>query len=223
MIDAGRAPAARGPFRVALTVDAEFPDRPTDPGITAAILDELAAAGVRATFFIQGRWAEAEPVLTSRIATDGHLVGNHSHHHARMTLLTGAGIVRDVRAADRAIRDATGTSPAPWFRCPFGAGAGTRRVVDRLADAGYVDVGWHVDGLDWAGGASTVIEERVVGGTLEHGDGAVVLLHGWPRATPAALREIVGRLRGQGATFVTVEELDIVPGLRSVRPLGAAG
>jgi peptidoglycan-N-acetylglucosamine deacetylase len=201
--------SADPPFRVALTIDAECADRPTEPGVTARILDVLGEARVRATFFIQGRWAEAEADLAARIAHDGHLVGNHSHHHARMTMLTGAGIVRDVRAAEAAILAATGQDPRPWFRCPFGAGAGSRRVIDRLAAAGYVDVGWDVDGRDWAGGSPGRIEGRLVRGTLAHGDGAIVLLHGWPNATPVALEGAIRRLHDEGAVFVTVD----APGL----------
>lgn len=209
-------------FRVALTFDAEFPDRPTEPGVTARILDVLGATGVPATVFIQGRWAESEPGLARRIAAEGHLVANHSHHHARMTLLTAAGIVRDVRAAERVIRAATGRDPRPWFRCPFGTGAGTRRVADGLAAIGYVDVGWHVDGRDWAGGSAARLEERVVAQTLAHGDGAVVLLHGWPRPTPVALPGIIRRLRDHGAVFVGIDRLDELPGRRSAGVVVAA-
>ena len=53
-------------FRVALTFDAEHPDRPTEPGVTAAILDRLAELAVPATFFVQGRWVEAEPAVAKR-------------------------------------------------------------------------------------------------------------------------------------------------------------
>ena len=200
--------------RVALTFDVEFADRPTSHGATAAILDALEAADVRSTMFLQGRWAEAEPVVARRIAQDGHVIGNHSHHHARMTMLTGAGITRDVRAADAAIEAATGVSPRPWFRCPFGAGARTLRVVRRLADAGYVDVSWHVDPGDWTGVSAKVLRRRVVDGVLAHGDGAVVLLHGWPDATPVALPGIIGDLRAAGYSFATVDALDDVPGRR---------
>jgi peptidoglycan/xylan/chitin deacetylase (PgdA/CDA1 family) len=64
--------------QVALTFDAEHPDRPVDSlaGCTL-VLDALAAGGVPATFFVQGRWALARPAEARRIATDGHLVGLH--------------------------------------------------------------------------------------------------------------------------------------------------
>lgn len=209
-------PGPTRPFRVALTFDAEHPDRPTVPGVTLRILDELQRSRVRATFFLQGRWVESEPALAARVAADGHLVGNHSHHHARLTLLTGAGIARDVRAAEAAIRQAAGVDPRPWFRCPFGAGAGMPRVAGALAALGYAHVGWDVDGHDWARGSPARLEGRVVRGTIARGDGAVVLLHGWPSPTAAALPGIVRRLAAAGATFVGLDDLEAVPGVRSV-------
>jgi peptidoglycan/xylan/chitin deacetylase (PgdA/CDA1 family) len=200
-------------WRVALTYDVEFPDRPYWRS-TGVLLDALEAADVRATMFVQGRWAEAEPVLARRIATDGHLVGNHSHHHARMTILTGAGITRDVRAAEVAIEAATGTSPRPWFRCPFGAGSQTLRVLERLAALQYVEVSWHVNSKDWAGASAGVLRRRVVSGAIGHGDGAVVVMHGWPAATAEAAPGIVADLRAAGAEFVRLDALDDVPGRR---------
>jgi peptidoglycan-N-acetylglucosamine deacetylase len=208
------SPNSAQPFRVALTFDAEHPDRPTEPGVTARIEDALADAGAVATFFVQGRWAEAEPRVARRIADEGHLVGNHSHHHARLTMLTTAAIRRDALAAERAIRDATGVSPAPWYRCPFGAGAGSRRVLAALAAVGYVDVGWTVDSQDWTGVAAPRLAAAVVQGTVAAGDGTVVLMHGWPVATAIALPEIIARLRDAGAELVRIDALPDVPGRR---------
>jgi peptidoglycan/xylan/chitin deacetylase (PgdA/CDA1 family) len=202
-------------FRVAITIDAEHPDRPTDPGAAARLVDALATDAIPATFFVQGRWAEAEPALARRLVDDGHLVGNHSHHHARFTILTRAGIERDVRAAEAAIRDAAGIDPRPWFRCPFGAGARTARVVDTLAALGYVDVGWDVDPRDWAGARSATLERRIVQGAVERGDGAVVLLHSWPTATALAVPAAARRLRDLGAELVRIDALETLPGRRS--------
>jgi peptidoglycan-N-acetylglucosamine deacetylase len=202
------------PFRVALTIDAEFADRPTGPGTTARLFDLLADDGIPAAVFIQGRWALGEPALARRVAEEGHLVGNHSHHHAPMTLLTGPGIVHDVLEAEEAIVDATGVNPRPWFRCPFGAGAHSTRVIRRLAAAGYNDVSWHVDSLDWEGASAELLADRIVRGAIRHGDGAVLLVHGWPAATRDAVGASVRRLRDEGATFVRLDTLPEIPGLR---------
>ena len=200
-------------LRVALTFDAEHPDRPWCPaGNAEHILDVLAAGGVRATFFVQGRWAESQPACARRITDEGHLVGHHSHYHARMPLLLGGGFDADVLDGQRYIVEATGADPRPWFRCPFGEGHDDPRVVEELAALGYRNVHWHVEVQDWepwrTGGA---IAADAIAGVREHGDGVVVLLHTWPGGTGEAVAPMIGGLLDLGATFVTLDQLEEVP------------
>lgn len=199
-------------FRVALTFDAEHPDRPTTDGNADRLLDVLASGGIRATFFVQGRWAEAYPRTARRIADAGHLVGSHSHYHAKMPLLSDEGIATDVAAAEAAILEHVGISPRPWFRCPFGVGAGMRRVLDALERLGYRNVHWNVTSEDWEPHRSASDVARIVVDVArQRGDGATVLHHTWPDQTLGAMRDIVARLRDEGASFVTVDELPVLP------------
>ena len=195
-------------FRVALTFDAEHPDRPHRPGGTERVLDTLAATSTTASFFVQGRWAEAYPGPARAIADGGHLVGNHSHYHARMSLLSAPGIASDVRAAERAIRRTTGQDPRPWFRCPFGAGTSDPRVMGVLDALGYRETRWDVDGLDWRTGATgRGVASAAVAAALAHGDGAVILLHPWTTATGRALPGLIDGLRAAGASLVRLDAL----------------
>lgn len=197
-----------GRGRLALTFDAEHPDRPTRPLVVERLLDSLAEAGARATFFMQGRWVEAYPRLASRVAAAGHLVGNHSHYHVRMKLLSDDGIRADVAAAERVIRRYAGTDPRPWFRLPFGNGFDDPRVLGLLHANGYRDVNWDVDSGDWRVGLSG---PRLARGVLEAvergGDGQIVLFHSWPRATARAMPRILAGLAERGWRFVGVDEL----------------
>ena len=197
-------------FRVALTFDAEHPDRPTEHGVAESILTILEEAGVRASFFVQGRWAMAYPQTARRIPAAGHLVGNHSHYHAQMPLFSRSGFAADVRDAEEAIRDVLGVDPRPWFRCPFGDGHDDPAIVAALTDLGYRTVGWDVVPYDWERPAGEV-EAGVVDGATRVGDGAVVLLHTWPAATEAALPAIIARLASDGATFVGLDALERLP------------
>ena len=194
--------------RIALTFDAEHPDRPHRPGGTERVLATLAATRTTASFFVQGRWAEAFPRLARSIADGGHLVGNHSHYHVRMPLLSARGLATDVRAAERAIRRATGRDPRPWFRCPFGAGTDDPAILGALERLGYRETRWDVDGLDWR---STVTGRRLAGeaadAALAHGDGAVILLHPWTTATGRALPALIDRVRAGGGEFVRLDAL----------------
>ena len=89
-------PTDRG--EVALTFDVAY-----DVSYTAAFLDVLLQYQVAATIFVTGEWADANPELVSRMATDGHLVANHSYSHPDFTDLSDAEIARQLAAADAAI------------------------------------------------------------------------------------------------------------------------
>jgi peptidoglycan-N-acetylglucosamine deacetylase len=199
--------------RVALTFDAEHPDRPhCPPGNAERILDTLGEADARATFFVQGRWARSAPRITERIATDGHLIGNHSKYHARMTLLTDDGIRTDVGESEQTIRDITGIDPRPWFRLPFGDGRDDPRLLATLEGIGYRNVHWQVEALDWDADKRPEDVERItLEGVARHGDDAVVLLHTWPRSTGESLPRILKHLAEDGARFATVDELESLP------------
>jgi peptidoglycan/xylan/chitin deacetylase (PgdA/CDA1 family) len=200
-------------LRIALTFDAEHPDRPRcPPDAPDRILDALADARARATFFIQGRWAQAYPDRARRIADEGHLVGNHSNYHARMTLLHDDGVRSDVDAAAGHIVTASGIDPRPWFRCPFGDGHDDRRVLAALERLGYRNVHWDLELDDWEPWTTVDrLAEAAVAGALEHGDGAVVLLHTWPASTADAIPMILDRLAAADAQFVPVDALERLP------------
>jgi peptidoglycan/xylan/chitin deacetylase (PgdA/CDA1 family) len=201
--------AGDGTLRVALTFDAEHPDRPHRPGVSEGLLDILADRGVRSTWFLQGRWVEAHPETARRVAADGHLVGNHSFYHARLPLLGDDGLVTDIRDAERVIREIVGVDPRPWFRCPFGAGSDDPRVLGILAGLGYRQVGEDVVLEDWephrTGPLLAADAVRLVAAV---GDPAVILLHGWPPGTHDGLPAMIDGLRDFGATFVRIDELE---------------
>ena len=200
-------------LRVCLTFDAEHPDRSRcPPGNTERILDILAGEEVRATFFVQGRWAQSAPATARRIADDGHLIGHHSFYHARMPLLSRDGLRTDVADGHRAIAEFTGADPRPWLRCPFGAGHDDQQIVDGLQEMGYRNVHWNVELQDWEPWRTG---DSIARDAIHHvgviGDGAVVLLHTWSGGTSDALAPMIVGLRDVGATFATVDRLERLP------------
>jgi peptidoglycan/xylan/chitin deacetylase (PgdA/CDA1 family) len=129
-----------------------------------------------------------------------------------MPLLLGGGLPADIADGARAITDATGADPAPWFRCPFGAGHDDPRVLAALETAGYRDVHWHVELEDWEPWRTgDAIAADGVAGATAHGDGAVVLLHTWPGGTGDAIAAMIEGLAEAGASFVRIDELEDLP------------
>ncbi len=81
-----------------------------------------------------------------------------------------------------------------------------------LGDLGYRNVHWHVELEDWEPSRTgTAIAEDAIRGVEAHGDGAVVLLHTWPGGTGEAIEPMIEGLRALGASFVPVDELEVLP------------
>jgi peptidoglycan/xylan/chitin deacetylase (PgdA/CDA1 family) len=164
--------------RVQLTFDdGAAPER------VSALLDVLSAKGVRAGFFLVGRWADAHPDLVARMRTEGHWLGNHSASHADLARL-GEGAVR---------QEIAGGVDADLLRPPYGAMNG--RVRDIAASAGYRLCLWDIDTNDWRGRSADEIQRTVWGGLRP---GAVVLLHLHGRSTLAALPALIDGIRSRG-------------------------
>jgi peptidoglycan-N-acetylglucosamine deacetylase len=192
---AGQAPPApeRAARTVYLTFDAEHPDQRHHRGDGAeALLDVLAAHDATATFFLQGRWASANPATARRMAREGHTIGSHSNTHLYMTRLSDSGLLAEVKESEERIREATGVDPRPYFRCPYGEGHDDERVVAGLAALHYRVVDWDVDPRDWDPELST--DDLVA--ALEDGlqrarQTPIVLLHTWPAWTSAAVQRLL--------------------------------
>ncbi len=140
---------------------------------------------MRATFFVQGRWATAYPHLVKRMLEEEHVVGSHSHFHASMPMFTRAGMENDLALAERAIHEACGEWPAKRFRPPFGHNS---MLLDRVAkDNGYETVLWNVASDDW----KAPLASHVIGAVQSAKDGDIVLMHTWPDVTVDALPHIL--------------------------------
>jgi peptidoglycan-N-acetylglucosamine deacetylase len=147
-----------------------FDDGP-DPNYTPQILDRLAAAGVRATFFLVGSAAVRHPALVRRIVTAGHEVANHTWNH-RYPLLGGAAAAREeVTAGSDALAGITGQHPR-YFRPPYGR---LRRCqTEAAAELGQTVVLWSLSGKDWGPwGRAALISRRLA--RAQAGD--IILLH----------------------------------------------
>jgi peptidoglycan-N-acetylglucosamine deacetylase len=196
-------------MRVALTFDAEHGDfeRSDSERNPATLLDALARRSVRATFFVQGRWASAYPALVARMAAEGHDVGHHSDHHAPMTLLTDSGVRDDVSWAEERIETAAGRPVDRYFRYPFGRGDSRVRAI--IAGMGYSLLGWTLDSGDWdrtrIADAAGLVEWAAA--TDLPRDPTVMLFHTWPDATGQAMDGVIAALRARGAELVTISDL----------------
>jgi peptidoglycan/xylan/chitin deacetylase (PgdA/CDA1 family) len=193
-----------GPGKVvALTFD----DGP-NPDATPRVLDALASRGVKATFFVLGRHADAWPGIVRRIAEEGHAIGNHGWHHRKLHVRGPGYVRRDLTMGTESIERASGVR-AKLFRAPHGFRSPWVSSIAR--SLGQRTVGWSRGVWDSDRPGVEKIVRRTVDGTrpgrimlLHDGDGYD--MHGDRSQTAAAMPRILDELLEQGYSFATIPE-----------------
>ena len=187
-----------------------FDDGP-DAKYTPAILDTLKSRGVKATFFVIGRQADAYPNLLRRIIREGHEVGNHTYTHPNLSLtspfVARLEIIGTGRLIETIINRRTALFRAPYFGDADPTTADELEPIGMATDLGYLNVGVHIDSQDW----HLTDPDSILRLTMHlSGDGNIILLHdsgGDRRATVAMLGKLIDSLRVYGRTPVLVSEL----------------
>ena len=133
--------APRRPGEIALTFD----DGP-NPEWTPRLLDILAKHDVKATFFMLGMFASAHPELVRRVAAEGHLIGDHSWSHPKLSYCSTQRIQDELKRTKDTLEQIVGAK-VKFFRPPFGA---RRPAVFRIArELGLEPVLWNAMTDDW--------------------------------------------------------------------------
>ncbi|YAL82779.1 polysaccharide deacetylase family protein [Dermacoccaceae bacterium W4C1] len=175
-----------------------FDDGP-NPTYTPQVLKLLAKYKAKASFFMLGQNAAANPSLVSQVKSQGHAVGNHSWDHPQLTKLSSSALASQLSTTDTALGNGISC-----MRPPYGA---TNSGVRQAASArGLTQVLWTVDSNDWRKPGSGAIASTI---TSAARDGSIVLMHdgGGNRVqTVAALESVLRTLSAQGYRFATLPQ-----------------
>ena len=183
------------------TVALTFDDGPR-PGYVEPILGILREKGVRATFFLVGRYVLEHPELVRAIDAEGHTVANHTFYHNNLTSLPPENVYREWRLCNEAVEQVIGKKPR--FARPPG-GRYNDFVAERAAEEGLRIVLWTNNPGDYSASLDGPSLARKVLSKAKEGD--IVLLHVGVAPTIDALPEIIDGYRKKGFSFVTVDEM----------------
>lgn len=191
---------------IALTFDDGPWDKQTDE-----ILDILEQNDAKATFFTVGQCISGHEKELQRAVSMGCEIGTHTWDHAEGS---GEGVSlikmstderkQEVQKGLEAIKNATGQEASTIFRCP--GGNFDTSVATDLEGIATAEIGWNVDTTDWKKPGADVIAQRI----QSAGPGNIILMHdgGGDRSqTIEGLRQALPKLKEQGYSFITVQEL----------------
>jgi peptidoglycan/xylan/chitin deacetylase (PgdA/CDA1 family) len=186
-------------MRISLTFD-----NGPDPEVTPVVLDALKAAGVAAVFFAVGRNLNPQTLeLLRRARGEGHLVGNHTFHHAKPfgVLEPPLDPVSEIERTQALLGD---LAPERLFRPTAGGEAPDRRLMTPAAYAhllagGYSCILWNNVPRDWAnteGWPEAALAEA------GRSDWSVLVIHDIATGAMAQLPRFLAAARDAGAEFV---------------------
>ncbi len=168
---------------------------------TDAILENLAAGGVRTTFFTVQFWAEKYPEYLKKIDEAGHEIGTHSKTHSYMSKQSEEVIRSELQTSSEAITAVTGKR-VELFRPPYGDY--NDRLIHTCNAMGIYPVQWDVDSLDWKNLSAKEIAERIINRVQS---GSIILCHNNGLHTAEALPIVIDTLKARGYQFVPIGEL----------------
>jgi peptidoglycan/xylan/chitin deacetylase (PgdA/CDA1 family) len=205
--------------RIALTFDSNMTDtmlRKLAAGqksyANKAVIDQLQRMKVPATFFLAGKWVQAYPELTKRLAADPSFeIASHSWSHEGFrpgcydlgtlkTTAMAADVVKSFEVIDQYTDNAT-----RYFRFP--GGCYDQAALRAIAPAGCTVVQYDVASGDAFGKSPEAIAESTV---AKSRSGSIVVLHITEANSPytdEALPTIVTKLRARGYELVTLTDL----------------
>ena len=196
-----RARSLLGNGRLAITFD----DGPS-PGLTNQILDLLQEFEARATFFLIGETAEANPAVVQRIAAEGHTVGWHSKTHLNQWKVNPIRAWRDSIRLPEILK--AGPTIATVYRPPYGKMNLLTVLATRLLKIPIST--WTLPSGDTYTPLPTTAS--VVAEIDEFG-GGVVLMHDMDRNDPArpifvleTTRQLIQLARQEGWDFIHTPE-----------------
>lgn len=164
-----------------------------------AILEVLEDAGVKATFFVGGCWADDNEKTLKRIVESGNEIANHGYFHKDHKKLSLEENKKEIAAADSVISSLSGAKPK-LFAPPSGSFSSV--TIEAAEELGYKVIMWTKDTIDWRDSEEKKILSRA---TKNLTGGDFILMHPKPH-TLKVLPKIIAACKEKGFNLVTVSE-----------------
>ena len=173
-----------------------FDDGP-NTATTTKVLSALSRECVRATFFLVGQNAAANPAMVRRMAAEGHTIGHHSFAHPDLKKIAHATaleqIDRGISADEVALYGQASTTPTtPFFRFPYFDA--TPALLDTLRSRQIAVFGADFWASDW-NPMTPAQQLDLVTGRLKAAGRGIVLFHDTKAQTAAMIPDFLRYLR----------------------------
>ena len=176
-------------------------DEGYENGYTPVILDILKAHNVKAIFFVTSTYITTNPDIISRMALEGHIVGNHTKSHPSMPKVAEneERFNEEINDVAEKYKEVTGQDMPPFFRPPMGHYS--QKSLAMTKALGYKTVFWSFAYPDWDVKNQPTNQkamEMMVGGLH---NGGIYLLHAVSKTNTEVLGSFIEEATKMGYSF----------------------
>ncbi len=168
---------------------------------TRKVLAALEAHCTRATFFMVGRMAAADPAMVKEVIAAGHTAATHTYAHKNLKPLGFTKARTDFEMGVSTVSKAAGTPIAPFFRFPYLSE--NRQLLDYIKKRETATFFIDVDSKDFQTRNSDIVFNRVMA-QLEKTRKGIILMHDIQPSTVGMMPRLLDALHDKGYKVVHI-------------------
>jgi peptidoglycan-N-acetylglucosamine deacetylase len=166
---------------------------------TPRVLAALDAHCTKATFFMVGSRASAEPKLVKDVQRRGHTLGSHTWSHANMRAIGAVRAKDEIELGFSGVQKAAGQPIAPFFRFPYLADS--RAMMAHLQARNIANISIDADSYDYKTLNPAEVHRAIISQITQKRKG-IILFHDIQPATAGALQALLSDLKARGFRVV---------------------
>lgn len=163
------------------------------------VLDALSAHCTRATFYMVGQMAVADPEMVREIARAGHTIAIHTWSHKNLRAIGAAKAEHEIELGISAVHRALGQPISPFFRFPYLADS--QPMLGHLGQRNFGVFSIDVDSRDFRT-QNPAEMLRTVMTSLESKKKGILLFHDIQFSTAHGIRAVLDELARRGYRVV---------------------
>ena len=166
---------------------------------TRKVLAALKNHCTKATFFMVGRMAVADPAMVREVAGQGHTIATHTWSHKNLKSWNTSRAKGEIELGISAIQHALGKPPAPFFRFPYLSDPSSMIAYNKSRDLAMFSI--DVDSYDYRTRSADRVKRTIMRQLAGRKKG-ILLFHDIQISTARAMQSLLDQLHRKGFKVV---------------------
>ena len=182
---------------------------------TRKVLAALKSHCTKASFYMVGRMAVADPAMVREVESAGHTIANHTWSHKNLQRRNARRAGGEIELGISAVRIAARKPISPFFRFPYLADPNSMIAYGKSRDLAIFSI--DIDSNDYKTKSPSRVYSTIMGQVRSRRKG-IMLFHDIQRSTAGAMQRILDTMQREGfkivhvvskAPVATIEKFDL--------------